>query len=807
MSKKRISKRLENIFADVAKEAVSPEPGSSVLPGGAGEPRLPDFITHPPASDGEKARGIQSAPRPVSPTTGRGSGDFGIISTAFQQDEKTWATLRLVDERASHAWSDQEQMLVSQVADQLSLALENARLFEEAQRSGQALQHQNERLAAAAEIGRLVTSTLDIETILERTVRLVSERFGFYHAALFLVDDTATRLVMRAATGDAGAKLKTGGYSLPLAANSIVGEVALGRPAAVVNNTSEDSSYQPNPLLPRTQAACALPLRVGERIIGALDIQSMTTDAFQPDDLSALQILADQVAIAIDNARSYGLAQQAVKEMRELDRVKTQFLANMSHELRTPLNSIIGFSRVILKGIDGPISELQQQDLSAIYNAGQHLLGLINDVLDLAKIEAGKMDITLAETRLPEIITGVMSTAAGLVRDKPIRLLQRVPEDLPSVRADAIRVRQVLLNLLSNAAKFTEEGEIIVWAAAEARSDGTSQVRVSVTDTGPGISAEDQTKLFQAFSQVDDSPTRKTGGSGLGLSISQQLVQLQGGRIGVESSPGQGSTFFFTLPVYEPESTGTAGTERKVVLAVDDDPQVIKLYQRSLESQGYQVLGVTDATRAEQMARERKPFAITLDIMMPGVDGWQVLTALKQNEKTRDIPVIICSILEQQERGFRLGAADYVLKPILGDGLINALDRLGRTRGTRELLIVDDDPESLSRLDRVFQSQTDYRRTLASSGAEAWQRMTDHTPDAIVLDAVMPDTDSFMLLDKIRGSEALGRVPIIVVSDAELSPEQQSRLANLGHRHVRKGMSNEGELLEAVKQSLEQTRP
>jgi CheY-like chemotaxis protein len=329
---------------------------------------------------------------------------------------------------------------------------------------------------------------------------------------------------------------------------------------------------------------------------------------------------------------------------------------------------------------------------------------------------------------------------------------------------------------------------------------------VSVTDTGPGISAEDQTKLFQAFSQVDDSPTRKTGGSGLGLSISQQLIQLQGGRIGVESAPGQGSTFFFTLPVYQPESQGTAALERKLVLAVDDDPQVIKLYQRSLESQGYQVLGVTDPTRAKQMAMEKQPFAITLDIMMPGVDGWQVLADLKQTEGTRDIPVIICSILEQQERGFRLGAADYVLKPILGDGLVNALDRLGRTRGTRELLIVDDDPDSLSRLDRVFQAQTDYRRTLASSGAEAWQRMLDHGPDAVILDAVIPDMDSFMLLDKIRSNEALRQIPVVVVSDADLTPEQQARLTELGYRHMRKGMPNEGELLEAVNQLLEHTR-
>jgi CheY-like chemotaxis protein len=191
---------------------------------------------------------------------------------------------------------------------------------------------------------------------------------------------------------------------------------------------------------------------------------------------------------------------------------------------------------------------------------------------------------------------------------------------------------------------------------------------------------------------------------------------------------------------------------------------------------------------------------------MPGVDGWQVLADLKQTQQTQDIPVIICSILEQQERGFRLGAADYVLKPILGDGLVNALDRLGRTQGTRELLIVDDDPDSLSRLDRVFQSHADYRRTLASSGAEAWQRVTDHAPDLLILDAAIPDMDSFMLLDKMRGDEALRRIPVVVVSDTDLSPEQRARLTELGHRHMRKGIPNEGELLEAVKQILEHAR-
>jgi CheY-like chemotaxis protein len=487
--------------------------------------------------------------------------------------------------------------------------------------------------------------------------------------------------------------------------------------------------------------------------------------------------------------------------------VKTQFLANMSHELRTPLNSIIGFSRVILKGIDGPISDLQRQDLTAIYNSGQHLLGLINDMLDLAKIEAGKMDMSFEETNVVEIITSVMSTASGLVKDKPIRLTQRVPEILPSVRADPIRVRQVLLNLLSNAAKFTEQGEIVVEAASERDAAGIEQVVVRVTDTGPGISEADQAKLFQAFSQVDDSPTRRTGGSGLGLSISQQLIQLQGGRIGVQSEIGKGSTFYFTLPLYAGLIDGEGGGGARVVLAVDDDPQVIRLYERYLEPQGYHVIGVTDPTKAKERAIQLKPFAITLDIMMPGFDGWQVLTDLKADSETRGIPVIVCSILEQQERGFSLGAADYVLKPILGDSLLNSLNRLNRDRAIRRVLVVDDDAGSLRMIEKLLQNQRDYKLVPASSGEEAWEALTGNAPDAVILDLFMPGLDGFKLLERMRESAELRHIPVIVLSGGDLTPEQRAQLTEFGHRLISKSALSEAELIDSVKRALQRVRP
>ncbi len=284
---------------------------------------------------------------------------------------------------------------------------------------------------------------------------------------------------------------------------------------------------------------------------GVIEIIDDNVDrCWSEDERQLVQEVAKQLSIAIESAQSYELAQKAYQEIRQADHMKSQFLANMSHELRTPLNSIIGFSRVILRGIDGEINDIQRQDLTSIYNSGQHLLGLINDILDFSKIEAGKMELQFDDVNLIDIIQSVMSTAIGLVKDKPIKLGTILPDSLPVVSADSTRIRQVLLNFLSNAAKFTDEGSITVKAVETLGPTGESEVLVTVTDTGAGIAPEDREKLFIPFSQVDDSPTRKTGGTGLGLSICRHFIEMHHGRIGLLwSEVGKGSTFFFALPV------------------------------------------------------------------------------------------------------------------------------------------------------------------------------------------------------------------------------------------------------------------
>ncbi len=671
----------------------------------------------------------------------------------------------------------------------------------------EALRRQNEYLATSAEIGRLVASTLDMSTLFTRTVNLIRERFGFYHASIFVIEETGFNAILQEATGEAGKEMKARRHSLAVGSRSIVGTATSTGEPVVVNNTAIDPTHRPNPLLPDTRAETAIPLRIGRRIIGALDIQSTQINAFSEVDIQVLQTLADQVAVAIDNARSYELSQEAVKEMRELDKLKSQFLANMSHELRTPLNSIIGFSRVILKGIDGPVSDLQEQDLTAIYNSGQHLLRLINDILDLSKIEAGKMELAFDEVNLEETILSVMPTMTGLIKDKPVKLEKNISPHLPIVRADSMRLRQVLINLLSNASKFTEVGTITVGAKVMPGPQGQPEVVISVTDTGAGIADEDRGKLFQPFSQVDASPTRKTGGTGLGLSISRHLVELHGGRMDMESIVGKGSTFFFTLPIpkdLEPTAPKTDATapEKKIILAIDDDPQVIGLYERYLQPQGFQVVALTDPTQARERVRQLKPYAVTLDVMMPGRDGWTVLKDLKTDPEARDVPVIICSILEEEDRGFNLGAADYLVKPILEDDLLNALNRLNVDGAIREVLVIDDNPVDLRLIGKILNDHGHFKPILAEGGKEGWQALSAQPPHAVIVDLFMPGMDGFTILEKMRTSPILRDIPAIVVSGADLKPEQKKQLDDFGQQLIHKGPSTEEELLQSLDRAL-----
>ncbi|HIE39588.1 MAG TPA: sensor histidine kinase [Anaerolineales bacterium] len=397
------------------------------------------------------------------------------------------------------------------------------------------------QMQASLEVGRAITSVLDPDRLLERVVRVVRDRFVYSYVAVYTAGGTEEPLYLRASAGEPD---PFHGERIPAGLPGVVGR-AFRRGTAVVE--SRTVPVMVGPPASYTRSEVALPLRLGDRTLGVLDVQTTDEEGFDQDDVSVLQNVANQITIALENARAYAVEREAVERLRELDQSKRRFLANMSHELRTPLTNIIGFSRLMLKGIDGPLTERQQTDLEIIYHNGRHLLGLINDLLDISQIEAGLMELEFREVDLADLIRSVMATASALVRDKEVALREEVASDLPVVRADPVRIRQVLLRLLANAAKFTSQGEIRVRAWADA-----GLVYVSVSDTGIGIPPVDRERIFERFEQGVLENGRRPDGAGLGLALSREFVEMHGGEIWVESEVGKGSTFTFSLPLQPP---------------------------------------------------------------------------------------------------------------------------------------------------------------------------------------------------------------------------------------------------------------
>jgi len=548
-----------------------------------------------------------------------------------------------------------------------------------------------------------------------------------------------------------------------------------------------------------------VPLRIQDKALGFLELEKKQEGRpFDQDDVTLVEGVLQQLAMAIQDARVMQLTRSALEEMREADRLKSQFLANMSHELRTPLNSIIGFSRVILKGIDGPTTETQQQDLSAIHNAGLHLLGLINDILDLSKIEAGKMELAFSDVDLREIIRGVMSTAAGLVKDKPIELAVDYPEDLPIIQADSIRVRQILLNLVSNAAKFTERGKIGVSARLESW-EGVPEIRVCVLDTGPGIEPKDQTKLFEPFSQVDASPTRKTGGTGLGLSICRHLVDLHGGRIWLESVPGQGSKFYFTLPV-QPSGQAQLGpsVSGRSIILLASHPSALEGMRRLL---GVEQVTFTLADSSDQALRSASaamPLAFVVDPFKQGESPWKAMYALKQAEATKGIPLIVAGTSSTDRRGHCLPVVDLLVKPLTPSNLLPALNRLASSEQAKiDLLIVDDHPEDRSALREIAERQTRFRVQEAASIANALDFTRRAVPHGLFINPLIQEGAGLPFIKALARDERLKRSPMIALLPPSFQAFEDQGAGRILEDHLQSSPLGEQDMASTLRRMLE----
>ena len=533
-------------------------------------------------------------------------------------------------------------------------------------------------------------------------------------------------------------------------------------------------------------------LQLGARRIGEGDLEHRITLPGR-DELAQVASSFNEMSGRLQE--SYEREEQARLAAESANRAKSTFLANMSHELRTPMNAIIGYSEMLLE----ESTELGRQDmvpdLKKILAASKHLLALINDVLDLSKIEAGKMTLFIEEIEPRRLVDDVTATITPLVKRNGNQLHIELADNLGMLHADETKVRQTLFNLLSNACKFTENGAITLraWRLGE-------RFFFEVADTGIGMSPEQLSNVFDEFMQADASTTRKYGGTGLGLSICRKFCLLMGGDIRAKSEPGEGSTFTVELPIeVDPETAEIAAAELDVdsggmvtasaptVLVIDDDPATLDLARRLLGKEGYYVIAAQGGREGLDMASRSLPSAIVLDLMMPELDGWQVLRALQEDESLRSIPVVLHSMLDEQEAGFSLGASAFVPKPTSGERLRAVLDRLAQSSGKKNrVLVAEDDPMVFELLRRGLERHG-WRVFEASDGHQTREQLESQKPNLLLLDLGLPGVDGFELLEELRGDERYAALPVVVITGRDLDGDTARRLEETCDAVVRKG--------------------
>jgi len=543
-------------------------------------------------------------------------------------------------------------------------------------------------------------------------------------------------------------------------------------------------------------------------LMGTVELQKkrLRVKQLEEDDQRKLAELT-RLTEALDR-RTQELAEANVK-VREADRLKSQFLANMSHELRTPLNSIIGFSEILLTSLEDRIPEKELHFLGNINSSGQHLLGIINDILDISKIEAGRMEMLPERFPLESVLSGVCTVMHGIADRRGIALNLDVPPDLPEIEADAVKVKQIFYNLLSNAVKYSQDNTSIDITArfldAGASPLKEASVGVAVLDKGLGIDPQYHEAIFEEFKQLESGPGR-SGGTGLGLALVKRLVGMHGGRITLESALGQGSAFTVVLPLRyagaaaETSAPAIATPGASTVLVVEDDPTAYESIARELARVRLAPVRARSGEEALRLARELSPAAITLDIVLPGIDGWEVLKRLKEDAATRGIPVIIISLLDNREMGAALGADDYFLKPIDGPALIQRVQELIPAATPQEvrLLLIDDDPKLHELLDGVL-APCGYRVDHALSGQEGLSKAAAASYDLVILDLLMEGMDGFQVAGAMKAQPATAALPILVLTAKDMTLDEHKQLLGKVSALIQKGTTSPAALVGVIR--------
>ncbi|MBL8131499.1 MAG: GAF domain-containing protein [Anaerolineae bacterium] len=749
-----------------------------------------------------------------------------------------------VQSNIPNAFDGDDVLVLTTLAGQVATAIDNAQLYDQARRRANEMGFLFNVTTAAASADTLSRAVQNVADELANSLSALS--VAIYLPEQYMdseeVEFTMLRPISLSGSGQPLSELSE--VRLDTSQN-LIASAANARRSVRLDDLASETRYLP--VDERARSAIIVPLTSGAQLVGVVLLESDQVNAFNEDTLTLLLTLAGTLSAIVQNQQLLERVQTQNDALRELDRLKSDFLANMSHELRTPLNSIIGFSRVILKGIDGALTEMQEQDLTTIYNSGMHLLNLINDILDQAKIAAGKMDLQFDYFEVKTVIDGVRSIGIGLVKDKPIDIIADLAPDLPKAYGDEFRIRQVLLNLVSNASKFTRDGSITISAYPVRDGEtGKKLVRIDVTDTGIGIAEKDIPLLFEAFRQVDSSLTRTAGGTGLGLPIAKSLVEMQGGQMLVQSTVNVGSTFSVVMPI-EPVVDTEEQTKRKTdqlketgklvsrnvtgplkmqqppselvdtstdlqrimtrkrqILLIEDAPDMVDQFRRALAREGFEIFAATIPLEAEAMASGLRPTLIIMDVNFANGAGWDILKHLKGRDDTLDIPVIVVSLSGEAQQALDAGAFRFVQRPFLPDDIITAVKDAEIESRVDRILIIDDQQEHSRLIEQILAQSGRYKVITASSGMEGIAMVARRRPNLIILDLRMPDMDGFQVVQELRNNPETATIPILIVTGEALTNEERQQLMNLAVLFKSNITTNEyRELLDEVKGFLD----
>jgi signal transduction histidine kinase/CheY-like chemotaxis protein len=715
-----------------------------------------------------------------------------------------------LSQRISIRTGDEVEALADQFNDmagklQESYADLEQRVEDRTHELSQALEQQT----ATADVLKIISrSTFDLRTVFEILVESIARLCRVEQAAILRLVDGQFHII--AAHGSDEFKQYMQNHPIAIDRSSVSGRAALEGRTVQVADVLADPEYAKHETqrVGGFRTVLGVPLMRAGAAIGAVLLTRSEVEPFTQQQIDLITTFADQAVIAIANVTLFDEIQDKSRQLEQASQHKSQFLANMSHELRTPLNAIIGYSEILQEDVTDLGQEALVPDLKKIEGAGRHLLGLINDILDLSKIEAGRMDVFLEDVELVPLLEEVRALIVPLAEKNGNTLELRLAEGLGSIRTDRTKLKQSLLNVLSNGSKFTENGRLTV--VAERFDSDRQMVRFAVSDTGIGMTEEQLGRLFQAFSQAETSTAKKYGGTGLGLAISRRFCQLLGGDITVTSRPGEGSTFTIVLPARNEAPAQIAPVEAPriepqvsnsaTVLIVDDDPAARELLAANLKGAGYRLVHAASGDEALSLARKIHPDAITLDVMMPKPDGWDVLSTLKGDPELCEIPVIMVTVAPERGIGLSLGAVEVLTKPVDRGRLTALLNRLVRREGP--VLIVEDDADT-----RAMMGNTVEKMGLAvedtANGRLALSWLADHPhPAVILLDLMMPEMDGFEFLDALAAREEWREIPVIVITARQLTAGERERLLRQARKVLEKATATRVDIAAAIGEAI-----